>query len=170
VAPNSGSSPRTGIARLLPSDNLEGSLYGVVLATSLLATLDDHEAPGYAIAALLITAIVFALAHAWSRAMGWSAAQRAALHGAALLRSVWRESALVLGALPAMLALVPVALGWYSTETGLWLGLAVNVALLFVWGAGVRRLAGGSRPQAAWSGLASSSLGLLLALLKVFVH
>ena len=47
-------------AELLPRENLAATLYGTVLATSVIATLPGAERPALVIAALLVTAIVFA--------------------------------------------------------------------------------------------------------------
>ena len=55
-------------------------------------------------------------------------------------------------------------------NTGLWVGLSVNVVLLFVWGAGLRELSGGSAAQILGAGMSSAALGLVLVALKVFVH
>ena len=44
------------------------------------------------------------------------------------------------------------------------------VGLLFMWGAGLRQLSGGTSTQALGAGLASTSLGLVLIVLKVLVH
>ncbi|HEY6779672.1 MAG TPA: hypothetical protein VI111_01890 [Thermoleophilaceae bacterium] len=158
------------IARLLPKGNVEGSIYGVILVSSLMATLSPAKAVGATMAALAVTTIVFALAHAWAHAMSLAAEAHAPLDRRALLRSLSHEWAIVQAVVPALLALVPVALGWYDQTTGLWIGLGCNIGLLLIWGAGVRELAGGSRLQVLASALVSGSLGLLLAVLKVVVH
>jgi hypothetical protein len=55
-------------------------------------------------------------------------------------------------------------------RTALWLAVSVNVGLLFVWGAGLRQLAGGTRLQILWAGLATAALGLVLVAMKILVH
>ena len=65
---------------------------------------------------------------------------------------------------------LPAALDVYSVGTALWIAVLVNVALLFIWGAGLRQLAGGTGLQVLGGGLASASLGLVLVAPKVLVH
>jgi hypothetical protein len=73
-------------------------------------------------------------------------------------------------ALPAVLMLLLAGVNVYSTETALWIAVLVNVGLLFIWGAGLRQLSGGTSAQVLGAGLASTSLGLALIALKVLVH
>jgi len=157
------------IARLLPRTNITGSLYGLVLVSSVLVTLGGKDLEWAAIA-VVVTAGVFALAHAWARALGEAAARRAPVDRHALRHSLRHELPIVGAATPAALALVLAAVGVYSVDTGLWVGLSVNVVLLFVWGAGLRELSGGSPAQILGAGMSSAALGLVLVALKVFVH
>lgn len=161
---------RPFFARLIPSGNLAGSLYGTVLVTSVLAAFAGSENVGYVIAAVVVTTSVFALAHAWAHALARSGAARAPLDRHALLGSIGHESPIVEAALPAAAVLLLAALDVYSVETALWIAVLVNVALLFIWGAGLRQLAGGTGLQVLGAGLASASLGLVLVALKVLVH
>ena len=155
---------------MLPGRNLAGSIYGLVLVGSVLATLGPQERIGYMIVALVVTTIVFALAHAWAHALGASARSRRPVDMNAMRHSLRHEWTIVQAALPASAALVPAAFGLYSARTALWIALGVNVFLLFVWGAALRELAGGSRGDVLTAGAASAALGLLLVGLKVLVH
>ena len=162
---------RPFFARLIPGGrSLAGSLYGTVLVTSVLAASAGSEDVGYVIAAVLVTASVFALAHAWAHALAGTGAARAPLDMHALRRSIGHEFAIVEAALPAVIVLLLAALNVYSAATALWIAVLVNVALLFIWGVGLRQLAGGTTLQVLGAGLASASLGLMLVALKVFVH
>ena len=157
------------LARLIPGGNLAGTLYGTVLVTSVLAALGGTEQVGYVIAAVLVTASVFALAHGWAHALAGTGGG-APLDRHALLRSMGHEFPIVRAALPATVVLLPAAFDVYSVETALWVAVLLNVALLFTWGAGLRQLAGGTALQVVGAGLASASLGLVLVALKVLVH
>ena len=170
TAPEAASRRLPFFARLIPKENLAGTLYGTVLVTSVLAAVASAEQVGYVIAAVLVTACVFALAHAWAHALARSGASRAPLDRHAFVRSLGHEFAIVQAALPATIVLALAALEVYSVETALWIAVFVNVALLFTWGAGLRQLAGGTGPQVLGAGLASASLGLVLVVLKVLVH
>lgn len=162
--------PTSGLARLLPHGNLEGSLYGLILVTSVMATLEqDEERVGLMIAALVITALVFALAHAWAHALDAAAKARRPLDRHLLAGGVRHEWPIVQAALPASIVLALAATDLYTVATGLWIATGVNVGLLFVWGAGLRDMAGGTLGQTLLAGLSSASLGLLLVLLKIVV-
>jgi hypothetical protein len=162
--------PRTGLIRFVPRGNLEGSLYGLILVTSVMATLEqDEERVGLMIAALVITALVFALAHAWAHALDAAAKARRPLDRHMLAAGVRHEWPIVQAALPASIVLALAATDLYTVATGLWIATAVNVGLLFVWGAALREVAGGTLGQTLLAGLSSASLGLLLVLLKIVV-
>jgi hypothetical protein len=160
---------RLRIAGFLPRTNLTGSLYGLVLVSSVLVTLGGKDLQWAAIA-VVVTAGVFALAHAWARALGEAAATQSPVDRHAFRHSLRHELPIVGAAVPAALALLAAALGIYSVNTGLWVGLSANVVLLFVWGAGLRELSGGSPAQIFGAGMSSAALGLVLVALKVFVH
>lgn len=162
--------PRPLFARLLPGGNLAGSLYGTVLVTSVLVAFSGSDRAGPIIAGVLVTTIVFALAHAWAQALGRSGSERRPLDRHALRHAVAHEWTIVESALPATAVLLLAAFGLYSAETGLWIAVLLNVGLLFVWGVGVRRLSGGTTLQALGAGLASATLGLVLVALKILVH
>jgi hypothetical protein len=162
--------PTTGLARLLPRGNLAGSLYGLVLVTSVMATLEqDEERVGLMIAALVTTALVFALAHAWAHALDAAAKARRPLDRHMLAAGVRHEWPIVQAAFPASIVLALAASDLYTVATGLWIATGINVGSMFVWGAVLRDLAGGTLGQALLAGLSSASLGLLLVLLKIVV-
>jgi hypothetical protein len=170
TAPDPGSRPLPRLARLIPDGNLAGSLYGTVLVTSVLIAFDGSEQVGLMIAAVLVTTLVFELAHAWADALAESGAARRPLDVHVLRRYIRHELSIVEAAVPAVLVLLLAGVGVYSNETALWIAVLVNVALLFTWGVGLRQLAGGTSTQALAAGLASTSLGLVLIVLKVLVH
>jgi hypothetical protein len=162
--------PKPLSARLIPGGNLAGSLYGTVLVTSVLVAFSGSDRAGPIIAGVLVTTIVFALAHAWAQALGRSGSERQPLDRHAFRHAVAHEWAIVEAAVPATAVLLLAAFGLYSAETGLWIAVLLNVGLLFVWGVGVRRLSGGTTLQALGAGLASATLGLVLVALKILVH
>jgi hypothetical protein len=159
------------LGRLLPQDNLAASVYGTVLVSSVIVGLAQTElTAGYMMAALAVTALVFALAHAWSTALAQSARDREALRPDHLLDGVRHEWPMVEAVGPALLALGVAALGAYSAKTGLWIAIIANTVLLFVWGAILRHRAAGGFLQFLAAGLTTAMLGLVLVALKVLVH
>ena len=125
---------------------------------------------GAIIAALTVTALVFALAHAWSTALARSADDRQALSAGHLLDGIRHEWPMVEAVVPALLAMGLAALGIYSKSAGLWVAIIANTVLLFVWGAILRHRAGGTPKQFLAAGLTTAMLGLALVALKVFIH
>src|SRR5262245_62015967 len=102
------------LARLLPRGNLAGSLYGIVLVTSVLVTFAGTDDAGYILAGAIVTSIVFALAHAWARALARSEAERAPVDRHALIHSLREEWTIVEAAFPATIVLALAAIGLYS--------------------------------------------------------
>ena len=125
---------------------------------------------GAMMAALTVTALVFALAHAWSRALARSADDRQALAVGHVLDGIRHEWPMVEAVTPALVALGLAALGVYSENTGLWIAIIANTVLLFVWGAILRHRAAGSPLEFIAAGLTTAMLGLALVALKAFVH
>jgi hypothetical protein len=69
--------PRSSLARLLPERNLAETLYGTVLVTAVLVgSARAATRSGRWRSAVLVTAAVFATAHAWALAMASSAEAR----------------------------------------------------------------------------------------------
>ena len=66
------------------------------------------------IAAVLVTTVVFELAHAWANALAESGAARRPLDTHMLGRSIRHEASIVEAALPATLVLLLAAVGLYS--------------------------------------------------------
>jgi hypothetical protein len=162
---------RRGLARLVPNANIAGTLYGTVLVSSVIVSIGaETETAWEMIASIAVTAIVFAIAHGWAVALDHSAAARQPLTWTALNRGMAHEWAIAEAAAPAIIALALAAVGFYSKNTGLWIAISANTALLFVWGMGLRQLAGGTTRQLITAGLLSAALGLVLVLLKVLVH
>ena len=160
-----------GLWRLLPRENLAASVYGTILVSSVIVGLAATDlGAGAVMAALTVTALVFALAHAWSTALARSAVDREALGTRHLLDSLRHEWPMVEAVTPALLAVGLAALGVYSTSTGLWIAIIANTVLLFAWGAILRHRAGGTTVQFLIAGLTTAMLGVVLVVLKAIVH
>ena len=160
-----------GVWRLLPRENLSASVYGTILVSSVIVGLGGTDlTAGAMMAALAVTALVFALAHAWSRALARSADDRQALAVGHVMDGLRHEWPMVEAVAPALLALGLAALGVYSESTGLWIAIVANTALLFAWGAILRHRAAGSALQILGAGLTTATLGLALVALKVLIH
>jgi hypothetical protein len=121
-------------------------------------------------ATMAVTTLVFALAHAWSRALARSADDRLALSPGHVIDGIRHEWPMVEAVTPALVALGLAVLDVYSTRTGLWVGIIANTVLLFAWGAILRHRAAGSPLEVIAAGMTTAMLGVLLVALKVVVH
>jgi hypothetical protein len=142
-----------------------------VLVTAVLVGVSEG---GYSIgemeSAVLVTAAVFATAHAWALAMASSAESRQPFRLRSFARWLVEEWAMVRVTMPTVVALGLAWAGAYSTDTGVDVAIAANLTLLFVWGAALDRRAGAPPLHAAWAGTAAAGLGGVLVVLKVLVH
>ena len=146
-------------------------MYGTILVSSVIVGLAQTGlGAGQMMATVAVTALVFALAHAWSTALARSAEDREALSASHLLDGLRHEWPMVEAVAPALASLVLAALGIYSVETGLWAAIIANTVLLFVWGAMLRHRVAGSPIEFLAAGATTAMLGLALVALKVLVH
>ena len=145
-------------------------MYGTILVSSVIVGLaGTNLTAGAMMAALAVTALVFALAHAWSGALARSADDRQALAVGHVLDGIRHEWPMVEAVTPALLALGLAWLGVYSEDTGLWIAIIANTVLLFAWGA-ILRIGRGNGMESILAGLTTATLGLALVALKVLVH
>lgn len=159
------------LTRLLPDSNMAARLYGTVLVTSILATFDAEEQEAiWMMAAVVVAAAIFAITHAWAQSLA-ARADVSTREGRGTLRKALRhEWPMVESAGPAALFLVLAEVGIWSADTALWIAIGVNIALLFVWGAGLKQAAGGTGWWIVLSGLWTVTLGVVLVILKLLVH
>ncbi|MFI1285358.1 hypothetical protein ACH4U5_32170 [Streptomyces sp. NPDC020858] len=146
------------------ADWMFGGVYGTVLASALLAALDqkgDEFTPFYDASWVLVTAATAGLAHGYSHHM-------AAHHGSAahrwrlLARALWNEWPVIVAALPTVLLLVVAGLvGWDSYGVTA-VGLGLNTALLFAWGSLVALRVGYRLGSALLIGMADATIGLAI--------
>lgn len=61
------------VARILPPGDLAGSVYGTILVSGILITFENNiRSTGEGVPLLLVTTLVFASAHAWSKTLAES--------------------------------------------------------------------------------------------------
>ncbi|OKK19301.1 hypothetical protein AMK16_14305 [Streptomyces sp. CB00455] len=146
------------------ADWMFGGVYGTVLASGLLAALDQEGGdytPFYDASWVLVTAVTAGLAHGYSHHMAThrgSATDRWRL----LARALWHEWPMIAAALPTVLLLVLAGLtGWDSYGVTA-VGLVLNTALLYAWGACVAVRVGYGLGFALLIGLADATIGLAI--------
>lgn len=160
---------RSWLDRVLDS---AGSVYGLILASSLIAALSYKERGNawVMIGALVASEVVFALAHALSALLG-SGRVRGALPGLTEVRGALRyEGPVLQAAWPTVGLLLLAGIGMVGVDTAVNLALAVNAALLFVWGLTVARQQGLKPLVALGVGAVSCGLGVVIVGLKLALH
>ncbi|WP_369778953.1 hypothetical protein [Streptomyces sp. R33] len=147
------------------ADWMFGGVYGTVLASALLAALDqegDAFTPFYDASWVLVTACAAALAHGYSHHMAGHQAGSAAHRRRVLSRALWNERPMIVATLPTVLLLVVSGLAdWGSYEVTA-VGLGLNTALLFAWGSFVALRVGYRTGPALLMGLADATIGLAI--------
>jgi hypothetical protein len=144
------------------------AIYGSLLVTSLVAIQWTQSPAVDAIAlSLLVSVVVFWLAHAWSRIVN----QR--VRGPIRARHAWAiavgESPLLAAAVPPALVLALGRLPNVSSDAVITVALAVCIGQLFVWGLIVGRAAHSSWWLAIRVAIVDSLLGIVIVGLKVAV-
>ncbi|MEU6662978.1 hypothetical protein [Streptomyces sp. NPDC046821] len=145
-----------------------GAVYGSLLAASVLAASSVHEPfPRLQlILLLLVTGIVFWLAHVYAHVAGEREAGTSVTR-AEIRRIASHEWPIVeAAALPALAVLVSPKLG---TGENAWLALGVAVAQQVFWACLGARRAGASRPQVVAQGAVNLLLGLVIVAAKAAV-
>lgn len=150
---------------------LAGAVYGTILATTVVVSVQGHDDPvRTAIAIVLVTSMVFYSAHVYSRVIARRMVVRHRL-GWPVVIQIARDEWPMLQS--SVVVLVPLALGLFGVvdpTEALWLAMASGVAALFTYGIVI-----GVREDGGWrhitlSALTTGSFGLVILALKVFVH
>lgn len=159
-------------ARGESSSALFGGVYGTVLASALLAALQNDHAPFtpvYDAMWVLVTAVTAALAHGYAHHMSTRPAGSAGHRWGALAHRLIDEWPLVVASLPTVaLLLVAGAAGWAPSPVAV-SGLALNATLLFGWGVVAALRMGYRRRGAVLIGMADCTLGLLIAVANAMI-
>jgi hypothetical protein len=152
-------------------ERLAGFVYGTIVALAvLIAGARAYPAePGHVAALVLITSVVFWLAHVYAHALGESVARNRRVT-LAELRSVGRhEAAVIEAALLPVAALLLGAIGILSATAAVWLALTTGLVVLAAEGVLFARL-----ERLGWLGTivivsVNLALGVVLIGLKLLV-
>lgn len=160
-----------GLRRSAVGERLAGFTYGtIVVLAVLVAGAKAFPADAGRIGALvLVTSVVFWLAHVYAHGLAHSVAHDEHLSFADLRRIGRREGSIVEAAVPPLAALLLGALDLVPTTTAVWAAFGLGLAVLVVQGLVFARI-----ERLSWFGTllvvaANLSLGLALVALKVLV-
>jgi hypothetical protein len=169
-----GEAQRPGTTRLgrrAIGERLAGFIYGTIVVLSVLVAgaRAFPDAAGRIAAMVVVTSVVFWLAHVYAHGLAHSVVHDEHLSLHELARIARREGSIVGAAVPPLAALLLGAFGALSTSTAVWLAFGLGLAVLAVQGvifAGVERL---SWPATLLVVAANLGLGVVLVGLKLLV-
>lgn len=156
--------PRGALRHQPPEQWLFRGIYGLVLASAMVAALDatDETAdPGPDALWVLLTALASGAAHGYAHVI----AQRASADGAATtsrFRSVLAEWPLIAAVLPTVGLLLAALAGWWSEPTAVDTALLFNTVALFGLGTSAARTAGHGWLSSFRSGSLDMLIGLVI--------
>ncbi|MCJ1677671.1 hypothetical protein MTF65_10035 [Streptomyces sp. APSN-46.1] len=153
------------------ADWMFGGVYGTVLASGLLAALEQEGGdytPFYDASWVLVTAAAAALVHGYSHHM--TSHQAGAAHRwHVLVRALWNEWPVIAAALPTVLLLVCAGLADWNSYAVTAIGLGLNTALLFAWGSFVALRVGYRIASSLLIGLADATIGLVIIVANALI-
>lgn len=167
-----GSGTPRGILRSRPERWLFKGIYGLVLASALVAALDvpgEEANPGQDALWVLLTALTSGAAHGYAHVI----AQRASGDGTARpsrVRAVLSEWPLVVAVLPTVALLLAATAGWWAEETAADTALLCNTVTLFALGFFAARTAGLGRLASCRAGAMDMLIGLVIIVADALIE
>lgn len=157
--------------RRLPA-NVARAIYGQILVTSLVAALseDSDIDAAYILVSVMVTVVVFWLAHVYAESMSRGLEARRHLDWVEVRHLAAAEWPLVQAAIPTAIVLALGAVGLLATEAAVNLAIGVGVVALFGWGLAIGRGSGSSWIVSLSGAVLSASFGLVVVALKALVH
>ncbi len=152
--------------------DLAGTIYGIILATALIAAFSqkDEVGPVTTFVAVMVSAIVFWLAHAYAHIVASGVVGREATSWVAVKEALVRQSPLVMGATPPALVLLATPLGLLSEANAQSVAILTGIALLTAFGFIAARRQGAGVIGTIVLTMISAGLGLVMVILKFAVH
>ncbi|MEV7174557.1 hypothetical protein AB0O18_33265 [Streptomyces sp. NPDC093224] len=154
------------------TDWMFGGIYGTVLASALMAALNQEGegfTPFYDASWVLVTAATAGLAHGYSHHMASHREGSEGYRWRLLAQALWSEWPLIVATLPTVLLLTAAGLGGWDAYDVTAAGLGLNTALLFGWGALVALRVGHRLGRALLIGLADAGIGLAIIVANALI-
>ena len=148
------------------------AIYGTILVTAVIAysSEDDDLGTGQILIAVVVTLVVYWLAHVYTDVLGARMAGSTAPLRDVVRRVAADEWPLVQATIAPAIPLLLGATDALSRSTAVNLALGVALADLCGWGYRAARASHQSRAKSAVSALLAVALGLLVVLLKNLLH
>jgi hypothetical protein len=159
-----------GPLRRFAPEQLEWAIYGILVVTAVVVaeSLDPEISPYAGAESVVVTTLIFWIAHTYARAMAKRLEERRRRTWREILQIAGVEWPLVEAGLVPALLLVLGGLGLYSRAWAFGLAMWVGVAQLFLWGVAYARREDASWPMTLLGGAFNSVLGLVIIGLKAF--
>jgi len=148
------------------------AIYGLVLATSVIAVSRDYNATnaGRIAASVLVTGFVFWMAHVYARVLATSITEHRRIGRAEVGDAVRHDWPLVEVTVPLVFILMFGALDLVSDRAAIFLATAAALFELAAAGAYAARIRGSGLREAVLSATIAVALGGAVTVLKVLVH
>ena len=146
------------------------AVYGLILATSVIAVSYDASDAGRVALAVLVTAVAFWLAHVYAHLLGRGVAEGRGPTRAEIACAVREHWSLVAVVVPLVVVLCLGAIGAIPDRAAIVAATAIALMELAAAGGYAARDRGASPARTLVSAVIALALGLLVVLLKVLVH
>jgi hypothetical protein len=150
-------------------DNLAGGIYGTILVMSVIAAADFREDLWTSLQIVVVTSLVFWLAHVYAHALALSLDEGSRFSVATVRRVSRHEWPLIQAAVLPSLVLLLGALGLFGVKTTYRLAMAVGLASLVWWGLVVARKESLGPRMTAAVVVVNGTFGLFVVALKELV-
>jgi hypothetical protein len=148
------------------------AVYGLILATSVIAVSQEYDATNAGLIAVtvLVTGMVFWLAHVYARVLATSMERHRRLRRAEVEDVLRHDWPLVEVTVPLVLILALGALGAVRDQTAIVLAMLLALVELAAAGAYAAHVRGAGRGEAIFSAVVAVALGSVVIMLKALVH
>jgi len=152
--------------------DIASGIYGTILVTAVVAgaSADPHMEAWRGAVVVLVTTLVFWLAHVYANQMALHHSQRQHSSWTQVRELAWQEWPLVeAGLLPIIILLLLGATGVTSRDTAFTVAVWAGVVILFIWGIVLARRDGRGVLATLLLATASAALGAVIIILKIIV-
>ena len=148
------------------------AIYGLILATSVIAVSREYDSSNAGLigVTVLVTGVVFWLAHVYARVLGWAITHHRRLNRSEMRELLRHDWPLVEVTIPLVLILALGALDVVPDKAAILAATLVALVELAAAGAHAARMSGAGARWTVVSALIAVTLGSAVVLLKAFVH
>jgi hypothetical protein len=151
--------------------NLEGAIYGTIVATAVVAGLDEASAtPARALLLLSATSVFFWAAHVYALLLAERIHGRHRMNRTDVGRVMALERPLLYAGVPLAVPLAAGSLGLFGTNLSLGLAFLVGVLALVGWGVVFARREGQGLGGILTAAILNGFVGLFIVALKAALH